>query len=154
MSEDKRVVTTDIQLDNPTVRGGQLFGVKCVLAFTVSMNADDKKAGEFTQIENVTVDFNGAIFQNVIANAMANRKVQWQGPMRDNMDKIETLSNSTVMFADVPFGKAKTKSVPVTEESALAFIQALPPEKQAEAVAKLLAALKVTEEPEGLEELA
>jgi len=138
MSEDKRVVTTKFVLDNPTIRGGQLFGVKAILYFTVSMNAEDKQAGEFIQVENLTVDFNGSTFQNVLADAMANRKVKWQSPMRNNIDKIASLSNTTVNFEDVLY-TSRAKTVPVTEASATEFFNNLTPEQQAAFLASLQA---------------
>jgi len=146
MSE-KRIVNTKFVIDNPVIRGGQLFGVKAILDFTVSGNMEEKELGEFIQISNVTVDFNGATFQNVLADAMAQRKVKWQGPMRDNMDKIETLSNSTVRFEDVPFSKARVVTKPMTLESATEYIKGLPPEEQQKAIADLLATIQANTQP-------
>ena len=136
--ENKRVVETKFKLDNPTIRGGQLFGVKAIVSFTVSMNEDDKKAGIFEQITNMTVNFDGTTFQNILADAMANKKVKWQPGLRNNITKVAALSNTEVNFEDVLFG-TKAKTIPITEDKAAEFINNLPPEQRAAFLASLQA---------------
>ncbi len=129
-TKDVRVTKTVISgMETVRVHNGTLQGgLEATLSFTVACNMDDKKAGAFHQVERLRVTFDNVLLQNLVASALANRKVQWQPSMRENPERVRELSGKTVRFDEPLFAdlakKARTVTVarPPTEAEIKAFL--------------------------------
>jgi len=139
-TKETRVTKTVISgIETSRVQGGTLQGgLKATLSFTVACNMEDKKSGTFYQVEDLTVTFDNVLLQNIVANALANRKVQWQPSMRENPERVKELSGKTVRFDEPLFAdlakKARTVTVarPPTPEEQAAYVAALSPVRKLE----------------------
>ena len=130
MTEVKGIRTTvfngveRLRIHNLTLQGG----VTATLCFTVSENADDKKVGDFHQVEGLVVTFDNVHVQNILADAMARKIVKWAPSLRENPTRIKELSGKTVRFDEPLFAdlakKARTVTVarPPTEEEIKTYL--------------------------------
>lgn len=122
-----------LRIHNLTLQGG----VKSILDFTVATDLESRKS-DFYQVSGLTVEFDGALIQNVLAYAMAHQKVVWAPSLRDNPTRIGELSGKVVRFGEPLFTdlakKAKTVTVarPPTEAEQAAYIAALSPMRKLE----------------------
>lgn len=148
--DETRKVKTDITLYKPYIKDGLLYGARALMSFTVSPNSEAKALGEFAQIEDLIVTFDGVLLQNVLADALAQRKVKWQ-TRRDDIEKLAKMSGQTISF-DHTFGRAPTRTAPITEATAMAFINSLPADQREEFLLKLTGQRSEEESEEESEE--
>jgi len=107
----KRINKTVINTIGAELRDGKIYGARVNLSFTVAMNAEEAKANNFKQIENLTVKIDGVKLEELITEGVKAWKVKHQTPMRNHITEVEKLNGTTVGFNDTLFASAGRSTV-------------------------------------------
>lgn len=108
------------------------------IKFKVAMDNEQKKLGNVEEI-TLDVDFEGVPDAIVRKAALAHAVVSWQSQIRSHWtDFKEGKLPTSVTFGNPLFTSTRRVAIaPITQETALAFIQSLTPEARADMVQKM-----------------